>query len=272
MRSVLFLFLVCLVITVPVTAISGIEMSSHTCSDDAYAGLPGGTGLAVVEVSGHGNTFIDDQSVEPAGMGTYQGYETRYYGAGVGSHTVAMRSPGYFNFSRTVTVCSGKVSYIYYDLASHRASGMIITPATTATVVPTTTTTFADQSTGYGSLRDALRTTVPSGSFGSLSVTTDPAGATIFIDGAQQGISPATIPGLSAGTHTLLLKLDGYQDLTLPVSISAGGTPYYSSALLRSGDVTAGASTTKKSSMPGFEAAFAACVVGALLLFRKTSP
>ena len=272
MRSVLFLLLACFVIMVPVAAISSIEMSSQTCSDDAYAGLPGFTGLAVVEVSGHANTFIDEQPVGPAGVGTYQGYPTRWYGAGVGTHAVAMRAPGYFNFSRTVTVCSGKVSYIYYDMASHHGEGIIITPATTATIAPTTTITFVDQSVGYGSLRDALRTTVPPGSFGSLSVTTDPAGAIIFVDGVQQGISPVTIPGLSAGTHTLLLKRDGYQDLTLPVTIPAGGTQYYSSALSKSGDVQAGASTTKKSSMPGFEAAFAACGVGALLLFRKTSP
>jgi hypothetical protein len=274
MRSVLFLLLACLVVTVPVAAISGIEMSSHTCSDDAYAGLPGGTGLAVVEISGHVNTFIDEQPVGPAGVGTYEGYETRWYGAGAGSHTVAMRGPGYFNFSRTVTVCSGKVSYIYYDLASHRAEGMIITPATTATVVPTTTmitTRVAGQSSEYGVLKDALRTTVASGTPGLLSVTTDPAGATIFIDGVQQGISPATIPGIAPGTHTLLLRRDGYQDLTLPVVISAGSTQYFSSALMKSGNVPVGP-TTKKSSLPGFEAVFAACMMGALLLFRKTSP
>ena len=56
---------------------------------------------------------------------------------------------------------------------------------------------------------------------GSLSVATSPAGATIAIDGIQRGISPATIPGLSSGSHTLLLKLDGYQDLSVPVTVTA---------------------------------------------------
>jgi hypothetical protein len=108
-----------------------------------------------------------------------------------------------------------------------------------------------------------------------LSVSTDPGGATIYIDGVQLGISPATIPGLSAGTHTLILKLEGYQDLSLPVVVSAGTTHYYSSALLKSGTapgVTAGTATTRKSSAPGFVAAFAACMVAGLLLVRKTQP
>jgi hypothetical protein len=130
----------------------------------------------------------------------------------------------------------------------------------------------AGQSPEYGALRDALPATVPPGSFGSLSVTTDPAGATIFIDGVRQGISPATIPGLSAGSHTLLLKRDGYQDLTLPVTIGAGGTQYFSSALLKSGEVTMGTTIPRRSSMPGCEAVFAACGIGALLLLRKNNP
>jgi hypothetical protein len=274
MRSLLFLLFACLMITVPVAAFSGIELSSHTCSGDGYAGLPGGTGLAVVELSGHGDILIDGQPATPVGVGTYEGYTTQFYAAGEGSHTIFIDKPGYFNFSRTLTVCSGKVSYMYYDLASHHATGMIITTATTAAVAPATTvatTTVAGQSTEYGALRDALRTTAPSGSFGSLSVTTDPAGATIFIDGVQQGISPATISGLSAGSHTLLLKRDGYQDLTLPVTIIAGSTQYYSSALLKSGEVTMGTTIPRKSSMPGFEALFAACGVCALLLLRKNS-
>jgi hypothetical protein len=267
MRSVFFLLLAGLLIAGPVMAISSIELSGQTCSGDTFAGLPGGTGLAVVEVSGHGDTRIDGQPATAVGVGTYQGYTTQYYAAGEGPHTIFIDKPGYFNFSRTMSVCSGKVSYMYYDLASHRAIGMIVT-TTTATAVPTATsaaTTFSGQSADYGALKDALRTTAPSG---SLSVTTDPAGATIFIDGVQQGISPATAPGIAPGTHTLLLKLDGYEDLTLPVVIPAGSTQHYSAALMKSGKVPV--APTTKSSMPGFEAACAAGAVSALFLIRKT--
>ena len=170
-----------------------------------------------------------------------------------------------------------------FDQAAHAYPGMpgtATTAGTAATVIPATTvmpatTEFAGQSADYGVLRAALGTTTPPGSPGSLSVTTDPAGATIFIDGVQQGISPATIPGLAPGSHTMLLKLDGYQDFSVPVTITAGQTQYYSSALLKSGAASgtpAGTGTTKKSSGPGPEGVAAACAVGALLFFRKTRP
>jgi len=92
---------------------------------------------------------------------------------------------------------------------------------------------------------------------GSLSVTTTPAGVTIFIDGVQRGVSPATIPGLAPGEHTLLLKLDGYTDLSTPVSITAGKTTEY----------TTGLATAKKS--PGFGAVFGIIALGVILTIRK---
>lgn len=92
---------------------------------------------------------------------------------------------------------------------------------------------------------------------GSLSVTTTPAGVSIFIDGVQRGVSPATIPGLAPGEHTLLLKLDGYTDLSTPVSITAGKTTEY----------TTGLATAAKS--PGFGAVFGFIALGAIFFIRK---
>jgi len=283
MRSVLFLLLACLVIAGPVAAViydaagnvvSEKEVWSVSCSDDSYAGLPGGNVIAVVEVSGHGDTFIDGKTLVPDGTEKFEGYPTNWYGTSPGMHTILITGSGYINFIADARVCSGKVSYVYYDQESHLAVGMTKKATTTTTVVPTTTT-FDGQSTDYGAVKNALGTPTQSGNPGSLSVTTDPPGATIFIDGVQMGISPATIPGLAPGSHTLLLKLDGYQDLTLPVVISAGRTQNYSSALLKSAaapGATAGAITTKKSSAPGFAATAFACMVGALFLFRKPRP
>lgn len=272
MRSVLILFIACCVIAgMASAATSQIEQLSASCTDDSYAGLPGGSVIAVVDVSGHGNTYIDGKTLVPAGTDKVQGYDANWYGTTPGTHSILITSPGYINFIASTDVCTGKVSYVYYDQDAHLAVGMTKN-VTTTTTVPVTTT-FAGQSTDYGVLKAALGTTAPQETSGSLSVTTDPAGATIYIDGVQQGISPATIPGLSPGSHTLLLKLDGYQDLSIPVAISAGGNQYYSSALLKTGTVpeaTPGTTTTKKSSAPGCEAA--ACVVGALLLFRKIIP
>jgi hypothetical protein len=93
---------------------------------------------------------------------------------------------------------------------------------------------------------------------GSLSVTTTPAGVSIFIDGVQRGVSPAIIPGLTPGDHTLLLKLDGYTDLSTPVSITAGKTTEY----------TTGLAKTARSS-PGFEFILALAAMGAVLFTKR---
>jgi hypothetical protein len=107
-------------------------------------------------------------------------------------------------------------------------------------------------------------------STGSLSVTTSPAGATVSIDGVQRGVSPATIPGLSAGSHTVLLKLGGYQDLSAPVTIVAGQTQTLTSTLSpAAGSAAAPAPIPTKS--PGFEAVFGLAALGAALLAKKIS-
>jgi hypothetical protein len=266
MRSVLVLLLVCLVIAgMASAAISPVEQQSASCTGDSYAGLPGGSVIAVVDVSGHGNTFIDGKTLAPAGTEKVQGYDADWYGTTPGTHTILITSPGYINFITSTDVCTGKVSYVYYDQDAHLAVGMTKN-VTTTTTVPVTTT-FAGQSTDYSALKAALGSTTQPETSGSLSVTTDPAGATIYIDGAQQGISPATIPGLSPGSHTILLKLDGYQDRSAPVTIAAGQTQTLSSALSPAGTPQPVLPAATKT--PGFEAAGAAGAVGALLLIRK---
>jgi hypothetical protein len=290
MRSLLILLLVCLLVAGTVTAFTNITASDSiyykemvggvSCADHSVPGLQGESLIAVVELSGHGDLFIDGTNVEPDRTGTYQEHVTSYYRISPGPHTVIISMPGYTNYIAQRTICSGKVTYEIYDQEAHLFQGTTRTaattpavPATTITVVPETTNP-AGQSADYGSLKSALGTSGSSGNPGTLSVTTDPAGATIYIDGIKQGISPATIPGLNPGSHTLLLKLDGYDDLSLPVTISAGKTQNYSSALMKSGGSGAAAATvpaTRKSSAPGFAGITAACVIGALLCLRKTT-
>ncbi len=71
----------------------------------------------------------------------------------------------------------------------------------------------------------------PAASTGSLTVITEPAGAQVSVDGDIKGVSPATIPGLSAGTHTLLLKLEDYYDLSTTVNVTSGQTQNYTTGL-----------------------------------------
>jgi hypothetical protein len=94
---------------------------------------------------------------------------------------------------------------------------------------------------------------------GSLSIITTPAGAAVYVDGVQVGVSPATIPGLAAGAHSIMLTLDGYEQLSSTVTIAAGQTQTYTTGLIR----------TNKT--PGFVAAIgiAAIAVAAVLFLRK---
>ena len=66
---------------------------------------------------------------------------------------------------------------------------------------------------------------------GSLTVITDPAGAQVLVDGDVKGVSPATIPGLSAGSHTLLMRMEDYYDLSTTVIVTAGQTQNYTTGL-----------------------------------------
>jgi PKD repeat protein len=67
---------------------------------------------------------------------------------------------------------------------------------------------------------------------GTLSVTTNPVGAQVFVDDVMWGASPATVPRLSAGSHTLRLVHPGYQNMSVPVTITDGTTAEYTFTLV----------------------------------------
>ena len=73
-----------------------------------------------------------------------------------------------------------------------------------------------------------------SGAFtnGSLSVTSDPAGATISVDNGSVGISPLTANGIAAGSHQVTFKMDGYQDYSTNALVNTGATSTVSAVLL----------------------------------------
>ena len=52
------------------------------------------------------------------------------------------------------------------------------------------------------------------------------------MDDVLRGASPVTVPGLSAGSHTLRLERDGYQAMVVPIDITGGKTTDYSTSLI----------------------------------------
>ncbi len=73
-------------------------------------------------------------------------------------------------------------------------------------------------------LEIALRVVPAAPVSGELSVTTDPPGATIFVDGESSGTAPRSVPALSPGRHTVRVELVGHEPVTRDVTVEAGET------------------------------------------------
>jgi hypothetical protein len=129
-------------------------------------------------------------------------------GVSNGNHVVVMRLDSYQDASRTIPV-TGNAQTI----------GITLVPLTTAT--PTT------QPTVTGTAQP-----VPAGEYGSISITTSPPGARVYVDGEMKGFTPTTIPGISAGKHAILLTSAGYIDVNTTITVTAGTTAEYSSSLV----------------------------------------
>ena len=103
-----------------------------------------------------------------------------------------------------------------------------ITPTQTQTPTPTATPTVTPTQT---------RTPVPG--TGTLKVTSSPTMAKIRIDGYYIGKNtPATIPGLNAGTHSLTLEKSGYATYSQSFSIQSNQVTAISATLSGSGSVS----------------------------------
>jgi hypothetical protein len=159
-----------------------------------------------------------------------------------GAHTVLVRLDGYQDSVNSVNVMAGQ----------ERVSAQLVPKS--ATVGPT-----ASGSPGTPAVPGvATPAPVPATNPGTLSVTTNPAGAIVYIDGQMKGITPATIPGLSAGSHSVVLILDGYEDFRTTTEITPGTTSEFITGL------------SKRKQAPGFGTgvALAALVCGVLVIFR----
>ncbi|MDP3565458.1 MAG: PEGA domain-containing protein [Methanoregula sp.] len=159
-----------------------------------------------------------------------------------GNHAVILRFDGYDEYSRTVEV-RGDLQPV--SAALNTRATQIATAATTAGV------------TGTATVKPGQTVLVPGPQSGSLSVTTSPPGALVYVDGVMKGVSPATIPGLSAGVHSVTLILAGYSDLKTTITIDAGTTSEYITGLVPA------------QKAPGFELVPALIAMGGLMAIRK---
>jgi hypothetical protein len=147
-------------------------------------------------------------------------------GLSPGSHAVRLTKSGYNDYSASITVVAGQTMPLNLNLV----------PRTQ----PTGTT--------------PISTTYQPGGVGSIVVESNPSGANVYLDGKPSGTTPVTIPGVNAGSHTLLLTMQGYGDESRTVTVSAGSQNQVSV------DLHAGSKT------PGFEAVLAVLAIGGLVV------
>lgn len=57
---------------------------------------------------------------------------------------------------------------------------------------------------------------------GSLSVSSNPPGAQVILDGEVMGATPLTVQNITQGDHMLILRMEGYSDYTETVAITPG--------------------------------------------------
>jgi len=118
---------------------------------------------------------------------------------GTGSHTVALSLPGYMPYSSPVSVSPNTVSEV----------SAVLQPQT-----PVATT-------------------------GGLTVSSTPAGAQVFLDNQFIGITPLTMNAVATGSHTISLRMDGYDEYSATTPINAGATSTVSAALMPAAKPTA---------------------------------
>jgi hypothetical protein len=66
---------------------------------------------------------------------------------------------------------------------------------------------------------------------GQINVGSSPTGSNIYLDNAYRGITPLTLVDIPQGSHTIILKTNGYQDWTSTVNVAAGSYTQVSGTL-----------------------------------------
>ena len=84
---------------------------------------------------------------------------------------------------------------------------------------------------------------------GSARITSTPAGAHIWLDGKNTGkVTPSTLEGLKTGSHKVVLKLDGYDDKSVTLTVTAGTRAQSNQTLVKKAAPSTQTTSTQQSS------------------------
>ncbi|MEI6293294.1 MAG: PEGA domain-containing protein [Methanomicrobiales archaeon] len=192
-----------------------------------------------------------------------------YTGVPVGGHVVQAFLSGFSPYSGPVEVTAGQTAEVFimlYPLTSTGALQVVTSPggadlyvdgiykgktSTAIGSIATGTHVVALKHYGYQDLTGEVfieegKTTYLSftlipftdPSTGNLRISSDPAGAGIYIDGTYQGVThaggPTVFTGIDPGSYSVELKMSNYQGYSETVEIGAGATSTVSANLAQS--------------------------------------
>ena len=119
------------------------------------------------------------------GVTTGQVTSTTLTGITPGSHTVVVKMSGFEDAGQQVTVTAGQTTQATLTLNPVQQT-------------PTT---------------------------GAISISSVPTGATVFLDGVTTGqVTSTTLTGITPGSHTVVVKMSGFEDASQQVTVTAGQT------------------------------------------------
>ncbi len=148
----------------------------------------------------------------------------------VKSHHIKLTKIGYQDYTTMITVTAGETTSIVATLTPISLPSFVVPPTAIPTTVPTTVPT---------TIPTTVPTIVPAGQLplfirtGTVSVSSTPTGARVYLDGVDRGTTPTTITGVSTGMHKLKVTLSGYEDYSTGVVVQSGKTATVSITLLR---------------------------------------
>jgi hypothetical protein len=100
---------------------------------------------------------------------------------------------------------------------------------------------------------------------GSITVTSVPTGASVFLDGQFRGVTPLTLNDLPAGSHSVTMRGEGFQDVISAVEVTAGSTTMVSETLIPGTPVPG----STRAGMSSLMMVGGLAIAGLLLVFRK---
>ncbi|MCE5297475.1 MAG: PEGA domain-containing protein [Methanoregulaceae archaeon] len=274
------------------TSLSGNPSDGQTIPVNAYLTPVQNYGSISVTSSPSGATAVLDS-------GSSQVTPCTFTGVNAGTHTVYVSKSGYTSVSRTVTVSAGSTTQVSVTLnqvapesgtiyvvstpqgASAYVDGVYygITPALATGLSPgnhqvrislsgfqdwvgTVYVASGATTTVTQTLHVGTPTPTQAPGTGSVAVSSNPAGAQVFMDNVYEGITPLTISSVQPGTHSFLIKLTGYADWEVSEPVQSGQTTQIAATL-------SPVSTPTEGPMPATLVLVAVGLLGFVMILRK---